>query len=66
MREGGGSGGQVQLGLAGAVKAGGFGVADGLVIAHFSSGFLRNFLFQIQPWDPVTYGSVGALLLGRR
>lgn len=58
------SGGLVQLGLAGAARAGTIGVVGGLVIAYFSSGFLRNFLFQIQPWDPVTYGAVGALLMG--
>jgi predicted permease len=56
-------GGLVQMSLTGAAKAGGFGVAAGLVIAFFSSGLLKNFLFQIQPWDPMTYGVVGALLM---
>jgi putative ABC transport system permease protein len=56
-------GGLVQLSLSGAAKAGGLGVAAGLVIAFFSSGLLKSFLFQIQPWDPMTYGVVGALMM---
>jgi putative ABC transport system permease protein len=53
----------VQTSLIGAAKAGGLGVAVGLVITFFSSGLLRDFLFQIHPWDPMTYGVVGASLM---
>jgi predicted permease len=60
---GAGAGGLVRLSLLGAARPSVLGVAAGLVITFFSSGFLRSFLFEVQPWDPATYGLVAGLLM---
>ena len=39
------------------------GLAVGLVLAAMASRLLEGFLFGIEPTDPLTYGSVAALLL---
>ncbi len=60
---GAGAGGLVRLSLLGAAGPGVVGVASGLVITLFTSGFLRGFLFEVQPWDPATYGLVAGVLM---
>jgi len=55
--------GLVKLALAGTVKAGVIGVVLGLLGAFWTSRLLAQFLFGIEPWDPLTYGAVAAILL---
>ncbi len=42
----------------------GIGVATGLVVALGLSRLLGSLLYQVSPMDPLTYGAVGAVLLG--
>lgn len=41
----------------------GFGLAAGLLVAWLSRGLIESFLFQVEPFDPVTIGTVCALIL---
>ena len=38
------------------------GVAGGLALALTLSGFLRQYLYEVQPFDPWLYGGIAALL----
>jgi predicted permease len=55
--------GLVRMSLVRTARSGIVGVTAGLGIAFYLSGFLRDFLFQVQPWDPMTYGLAGAVLM---
>ena len=55
-----------QLGSIVVVETGrlvGFGLIVGLGLAWLGAGTIRAFLFQIQPFDPVTLGGVAVLIL---
>lgn len=54
----------VLLALSGTLQVGLVGVSLGLVGAYWSSRLLTQFLFGIEAWDPATYLSVAAALLG--
>jgi ABC-type antimicrobial peptide transport system permease subunit len=41
----------------------GLGVAIGLVIASIATPWARNLLFQVSPFDPVSFGVVSVVLL---